>query len=334
VARRARIIVAAGVILLAAAGGGFLVVRDLSTAAYANPVLKHDAPDPSVIRADDGFFYAYTTQSDWPTLKNIPILRSSDLIEWRFAGDAFPRRPRWVTTDMWAPHIARIGGDYLLYYCARRFGSAGFAIGVARSDSPTGPFRDRGKPILHGRGFKTLDPFVYTTPAGRNYIYWGSDEAPISVQRLTDDGLDVVGRAKALIYPSDRAYEGLLEGAWLVRHGDFYYLMYSGDACCEPEPHYAVLVARSRSPLGPFVRYEGNPILAANADFYGPGHNATIRDAKGRDWMLYHAFVRGDVTATRQLMLDPIQWEDGWPVVNGGAGPSSTSDDAPALERS
>jgi arabinan endo-1,5-alpha-L-arabinosidase len=222
VGRSRRVIAPVLVAVLVAAAAGLVGIRDLATAAYTNPVLAHDAPDPSVVRAGDGFFYAYTTQSDWPTLKNIPILRSADLLTWRFVGDAFPRKPPWVTTDMWAPHIARIGNDYLLYYCARQFGSAGFAIGVARAQGPTGPFRDVGKPILRGRGFETLDPFVYTAPDGRHYIYWGSDRAPIKVQQLTDDGLGVVGEPKALLYPSDREYESLVEGAWLVDHGRFY----------------------------------------------------------------------------------------------------------------
>lgn len=71
--------------------------------------------------------------------------------------------------------------------------------------------------------------------------------------------------------------------------------------------------------------------------FHGPGHNSTIRDGAGRDWMLYHSFV-GDVWekflgdhTTRSLMLDLIEWDDGWPVVNGGEGPSKTSADAPEV---
>ena len=298
---------------------------------YSNPVVRHDAPDPSIIRADDGYFYAYTTQSDWPTLENIPVLRSKDLLHWRHVSDALPRKPRWVTTDIWAPHIVRIEGRYTLYFSARQFGSAGFAIGVATSSDPAGPFTGEPEPLLRGPGFTTIDPFVLTTPRGPSYIYWGSDGAPIRVQRLTSDGRRVVGEPRALLYPSGREYEGLLEGSWVLRRNGFYYLMYSGDACCEPEPHYAVMVARSRSPVGPFRRDADNPILAANDNFYGPGHNATIRDAGGRDWILYHAFERGEITAQRFMLIDPIDWENGWPVINHGEGPSSSQNVVPQL---
>jgi arabinan endo-1,5-alpha-L-arabinosidase len=326
--RRRKTWVAAGVALfLGGILAGFVLWSKLH-GGYTNPVLMHDAPDPSVIRGQDGFFYAYTTQSDWPTLTNIPVLKSSDLVHWRFLGDALPTLPRWATTDVWAPHIARIENRYMLYFAARQFGSAGFAIGVATSHTPAGPFRGLREPLVNGRGFVAIDPFVMTTPDDENLLYWGSDGAPIRVQPLSADGLSIRGHPKPVLYPSDREYEGLIEAPWMIHHGDFYYLMYSGDACCEPDPHYAVLVARSESPFGPFERL-GRPILEANDEFLGPGHNATIRDASGQEWIIYHAFDRNDVTAQRQLLIDPIEWVDGWPQVNDGEGPSTTSTEVP-----
>jgi arabinan endo-1,5-alpha-L-arabinosidase len=310
------------VILVATAG--WFVYRSTREESYSNPVLAHDAPDPTIIRAEDGFFYVYTTQSNWPTLKNIPVLKSPDLINWTFEGDALPTLPRWATTDVWAPHIIRIGNRYMLYFAARQFGSAGFAIGVATSDNPTGPFEGEDEPLVTGRGFVAIDPFVMTTRDGHNLLYWGSDGAPIRVQRLSDNGLSVRGRPEPVLYPSDREYESLVEAPWIVQRGDYYYLMYSGNACCEPKPHYAVLVARSRSAFGPFES-KGGPILEANDEFLGPGHNATISDASGRDWIVYHAFDRDDIASQRQLLIDPIDWVNGWPQINNGAGPSTTS---------
>lgn len=327
---RRRLFIAVLLVLALAVCGAWVLSTRTGEPAFTNPVLRHDAPDPSVIKADDGFYYAYTTQSPWPTLENVPVLRSKDLVHWKHVGDALPELPKWVTTDVWAPHVIRIGDTYNLYISARQYGSAGFAIGVATSSSPTGPFEGRPQPLLRGPRFTTIDPFVMTTK-GDNLIYWGSNSAPLRVQRLTGDGLDVVGEPKPVLYASDREYEGLLEGAWVVERDGYYYLMYSGDACCEPDPHYAVLVARSRSPFGPFRRGPENPILAANKRFLGPGHNATVRDEGGRDWIVYHAFDRDDTFGNRMLFLDPIEWRDGWPVVNGGRGPSTTSEDAPEV---
>ena len=102
------------------------VAVDGPSTGYTNPVMVNDAPDPSVIRGDDGAFYAYTTQAYHDVeFTTLPILRSTDLVTWELVGDAFAgdARPAWIMPgkgngDVWAPHIARVGGKYLLYYSA------------------------------------------------------------------------------------------------------------------------------------------------------------------------------------------------------------------------
>ncbi|HVL30486.1 MAG TPA: family 43 glycosylhydrolase, partial [Sphingomicrobium sp.] len=64
---------------------------------YANPILDADFPDPAVILADDGFYYAYATQTlrdgEWI---NIQVARSADLLHWDLLGDALPEKPAWA----------------------------------------------------------------------------------------------------------------------------------------------------------------------------------------------------------------------------------------------
>lgn len=305
---------------------------------YSNPVFRNDAPDPSVIRGDDGMFYAYTTQAYHDVeFVTLPILRSPDLVTWQLVGDAFAgdARPPWIVPgqgsgDVWAPHIARIGGRYLLYYASSSARTLTFGVGVATSDAPAGPFRDLGKPLLTGPGFTTIDPFVLQD-GDRLYLYWGSAGDPIWAQELAPDGLSLRGERTAVLQPSARPYEGLIEGPWVVMKDGVYHLMYSGDSCCGANPHYAVLDARGPTPLGPFERDPANPILAANGRFNAPGHHAVITDDAGSDWMLYHAMDREDGSGLRYLMLDPVDWVDGWPVVNDGHGPSATSGNAPTI---
>ena len=77
-------------------------------AAYTNPILDWDFPDPAIIHAPDGFYYAYATQSlrhgEWI---NIQVARSADLIDWEYLGDALPEKPDWARTtqDFWAPSV-------------------------------------------------------------------------------------------------------------------------------------------------------------------------------------------------------------------------------------
>jgi arabinan endo-1,5-alpha-L-arabinosidase len=322
-------------VVLSALGIVAYVATIGSSPAYRNPVFDNDAPDPSVIRGPDGAYYAYVTQTYvGAQFVNVPILRSTDLVEWSLVGDAFPaENPEWARRspgDMWAPHIvAWDDGTYRLYFSAGQRLVDEMAIGVARADGLQGPFTDSGGPIVTGEGFTAIDPFVVTAPDGIHYLLWGSDGSPIMAQQLSDDGLEVVGEPVELLTPSSADYEGLIEGAWITEHEDSYYLFYSGDACCGPRAHYAVMVARAAHPLGPYARNPANPILAANDAFDAPGHNATIRGPDGQDWMIYHAMVREEGSTFRFLFVDRIDWVAGWPVSNDGAGPTGCSTDAP-----
>ncbi len=230
-------------------------------ATYRNPVFMHDAPDPTILRAPDGMYYAYTTQSIYLNLLEIPILQSPDLVHWREIGTAFPKAPSWVNGgaagDMWAPHIIYWHHKYLLYYAGRRLTSSAMAIGVAVSATPRGPFRDLGHPLLTKSpgqpDYTAIDPFVLAAH-GHLYLYWGSDGQPIRVAPLSNNGMRVVGKPTALVYPVPQRgkYGGLVEGAWVLPRAGFYYLMYSVGDCCSQSANYSVFVARSRSPLGPF----------------------------------------------------------------------------------
>jgi arabinan endo-1,5-alpha-L-arabinosidase len=94
-------------------------VRGPSTAgSYQNPVLDCDFPDPAVILAADGFYYAYATQTkrggEWI---NVQVARSADLVNWEHLGDALPDKPDWAreTQDFWAPSVISDGSTYYMY---------------------------------------------------------------------------------------------------------------------------------------------------------------------------------------------------------------------------
>ncbi|SFT14984.1 glycoside hydrolase family 43 protein [Paenibacillus sp. BC26] len=330
------------IILIVLAAGAWWLDHDNEQqnghAAYANPVFDHDAPDPTVMKAEDGYYYAISTQSKYDgSVVTFPILQSADLVHWEAKGAVFPPEqiPSWATLEyMWAPHLTFYKGKYYVYYSTKvNDGDAlkGMGIGVAIADHPLGPYKDSGGPVVWGTRFEKIDPFVLDDDDGKRYLYWGSDKQPIYVQQLADNGLSVIGEAKDVIQPnvqSRKMYDILVEGPWVVKRSDYYYMFFSGDYCCVDSngkpPHYAVMVARSKSPAGPFEPNKNNPIVELNENFVAPGHNAVIQDDAGTDWLLYHAFKKADTAfASRVLMLDRIDWKDGWPVVNDGHGPSS-----------
>jgi arabinan endo-1,5-alpha-L-arabinosidase len=199
-----------------------------------------------------------------------------------------------------------------------------------------------GRPLLCGPGFVNIDPMSYDDPAtGKRLLYWGSGFEPIKVRELAPDRMSFApGSATADLVPADpkTEYRRLVEGAWIVRRGGWYYLFYSGDNCCGKGVHYAVMVARSRSATGPFQLRPGT-ILARDARWIGPGHNSVIEDSRGDSWIVYHAVDAArsrtkptDEINTRRIMLiDRIVWKDGWPLVKG---PTTGPQRRPLPERS
>lgn len=327
-----------------------------SAATYSNPVLDSDFPDPAVLKAADGFYYAYGTQGGGEgAMRNVQVARSRDLVSWQPVGDALPQKPAWAskTQDFWAPHVHQAGKLFYLYYSAKPDAaltdqSRGLCLAVATADRPEGPFRDIGRPLQCGSGFVNIDPFAYDDPAtGKRLLYWGSGFEPIKVQELGPDRISfAAGSAPVdLVQPvkseDPGEYQRLIEGAWVIRRGGYYYLFYSGDNCCGPKAHYAVLVARSRSATGQFETMAAatdapsSVILERQGIWVAPGHNAIIQDSSGNDWILYHAVDSrrprakpGDDVNTRRIMLiDPLVWEGGWPRV---AGPSTETRSGPA----
>lgn len=307
-----------------------------AVATYMNPILDADFADPTPIKAADGYYYAYATNTEINSKTvNIQVAKSDDLVNWIFVGDALPQKPSWADQDFWAPHVfydAESKTYYLYYSGESNLEEIGKCLGVATSQSPEGPFMDKGEPMLCGEDFVNIDPMSFDDPvSGKKYLYWGSGFESIKVQELADDRLSFKEESKAiaLVHPipgkSPDNYQRLVEGAWVVyRHG-YYYMFYSGDNCCGDQAHYAVMVARAEQPTGPFrtqaeVSGEGNSvILERNARWNAPGHNAIVTDEAGQDWMIYHAIDTESDNHGRVMLMDKVNYLNGWPVVEGGS---------------
>jgi arabinan endo-1,5-alpha-L-arabinosidase len=308
------------------------------------PVFDEDFPDPAVLLASDGWYYAYATQTivEQPSVHviNIQAARSKDLVGWELLGDALPVKPSWAQTTQkfWAPHVTEADGRYYLYYSAEPDSRDGLCLAVATAASPAGPFTDSGRPMSCNKGFSEIDPMAYDDPrTGKRLLYWGSGFEPLRVQELAPDRVSFMPGTQpvALLHPKKGGaptdYMTLVEGSWVIERDGTYYLFFSGNNCCEPDPHYAVMVARSSSATGPFELYgpatgrDSNVILESFGRFIAPGHNSVIRGPDGKDYLLYHAIdssrmylthrIEGDRRVRRVMMSSPLEFVDGWPVV-------------------
>ncbi len=241
-----------------------------------------------------------------------------------------------------------------MYYSAESNDeNIGKCLGVAVSNSPEGPFVDKGEPLFCGKGFVNIDPMAFDDPAtGKKLLYWGSGFEPIKVRELTRDRLNFKKDSKTVnvVYPKkDKDYNNLIEGAWVIKRNGNYYLFYSGDNCCGENAHYAVMVARGETADGPFTRYGevngtgSSVILEQKGDWLAPGHNSIIQDDNKQDWILYHAIdpgdkwlkneLEGDRKDKRVMLMDKLIWENGWPMVKNKK-PSVTPQAPPATELS
>jgi arabinan endo-1,5-alpha-L-arabinosidase len=320
----------------------------MNNAVYINPVINTDFPDPSIFRASDGWYYAYGTKHDKSiTSSNVQAARSRDLIRWEMLPDVMPSKPVWAknTLDFWAPQVIESKGTFYLYFSTSPDSNMGMAIGVATSQSPTGPFIDSGQALVSAPGFAAIDPHAFNDPiSGKHYLYWGSGHEPIKVRELAPDWIHFAPDSHAIevIATCDQTPgEKLIEGAYVIYRNGFYYLFYSGDNCWQSST-YAVMVARSKSPTGPFekmAQVENKPnsiILQYSNTWHAPGQNSVISDASGQDWLFYHAvdsknpYLPGTNTHRRPMLMDPITYENGWPQVRGNT-PSNTPQKAPSV---
>lgn len=286
---------------------------------YRNPVIDYSLPDPSVIRADDGYFYLYATED----IRNLPIHRSRNLVDWEYIGTAFTEhtRPSFEPDGgIWAPDINKIGNKYVLYYSMSVWGGEWTCgIGCATADRPEGPFTDKGKMFRSNeiQVQNSIDPF-YIEEDGKKFLFWGSFRGIFCVE-LSEDGLSVKeGSTPRQV--AGTAYEG----TYIHKKDGYYYFFASIGSCCEGlNSTYTTVVGRSENLFGPYTDKQGRSMLDNNHEvlirknnaFVGTGHNSEIvTDDAGNDWFFYHA-VSTKNPEGRVLMLDRIDWKDGWPVV-------------------
>jgi arabinan endo-1,5-alpha-L-arabinosidase len=195
-----------------------LIVENLSdrtTAGYG---------DPAVLRVDDGYILVATSND---ALDAFSILHSPDLEQWTHRGFVFPEgeAPEWAAHgrnvgDFWAPEMARVGDEYWLVYTARQRSNA-LAIGLAKSSSPFGPWRDLGHPLLSSHAVNTtglpdhagmpvlsggvIDSHIFIDANGDLYLFWKRDNNgvwPRPLARLLGERPDLI--AKLFSEPADR----------------------------------------------------------------------------------------------------------------------------------
>ncbi|HEX6891572.1 MAG TPA: glycoside hydrolase family 43 protein [Chryseolinea sp.] len=234
----------------------------------------------------------------------------------------------WAGRQLWAPDAAFANNKYYLYFPAKDKQDV-FRIGVATSNSPSGPFKAEAKPI---NGSYSIDPAVFTDEDGKSYMYFGGiwggqlqrwatgkydangsktdlqkDEDPAIGPRVARMSKDMLSFAEPVreIQILDEAGKPLLgkdhnrrffEASWMHKYNGKYYFSYStGDT------HF-IAYATGDSPTGPFT-YQGvilNPVV-------GWTNHHSIVQFKGKWYLFYHdSVLSGGKTHLRSIKVTEL----------------------------
>ena len=144
-----------------------------------NPIVQTNYTADPAPMVHNGTVYLYTSHDEDKTVRNFFTMNdwrcysTTDMVNWTDHGPILSYKTfDWSRGDAWAGQCIYRNGKFY-YYLPVNQKNGGNAIGVAVSDSPTGPFKDAlGKPLLVGYGY--IDPTVYIDDDGQAYLYWGN----------------------------------------------------------------------------------------------------------------------------------------------------------------
>ncbi|MFB6290409.1 MAG: glycoside hydrolase family 43 protein [Candidatus Bipolaricaulia bacterium] len=294
---------------------------------YSNPVLKEeksDIGDPSVIKFNDKY-YLYATSI--PNL-GYRVWQSDNLVDWHEKGLAYDSSLEnniWGMGDFWAPEVIRYRGKFFMAFSARA-PDGHLKIGLAVSEKPLGPFKNFKVPLFD-RNASFIDPYIFIADGGEPYLFYVKDcsenvingihTSQIYVQKMRNDLRGLKGDPILVAEPS-QAWETGGEYQWnegpaVIKHGDKYYLTYSANYFASKD--YSIGYLKASNLLGPWEKFEGNPILSKNnkKDIYGTGGNNFTVSPDGKElFIVYHSL--SDPTSSRVnrvVNIDRIDFQNG-----------------------
>jgi arabinan endo-1,5-alpha-L-arabinosidase len=278
--------------------------------------------DPTVVKGPSGSYIMVHTGND------VAIKTSSDRVQWRNAGSAFPGGASWTlpytggSRNLWAGDISFRNGQYWLYYSASTFGSNRSAIFMATSATgASGSWTNRGL-VIESRtsdNFNAIDPNLVVDDQGRWWLSFGSFWSGLKLIELNPStGLRLDNAIRSIAGRGG----GAIEAPYIFKRGTYYYLWISWDLCCRgASSTYRIMVGRSTSITGPYLdrtgrdlnNSGGTQVLAGHDNIRGPGHQAVLGDVDG-DVLIYHYYNASNGAAL--LGINRIGYDSaGWPFV-------------------
>jgi beta-xylosidase len=256
-----------------------------------------NVPNPFVMKVD-GIYFMFASGNLYVP---VTLLLSSSLTGWAPTNlDPLPKLPTWAQPGFtWSPDVRRVGGHYVMWFSAALASSDAASptkcIGMATASSVIGPYvsRERRPLVCQLSHQGSIDPRTFIDPAGRLWLLWKSDDnadwtptthTTIYSQRLSSNGLHLLGKPIALITANRHWERGVIEAPDMVFAGGRYWLFFSGNWFNQPS--YSIGLAQCAGPAGPCKSRSSGRWLASNAQGSGPGEETVFFDGS-RWWLLY-----------------------------------------------
>ena len=281
-------------------------VSDLGNGTYKNPVLYADYSDPDAIRVGDDFFMTASSFNEAPGL---PILHSTDMINWKLVNHALPdvfpikhfSTPK-RGDGVWAPSIRFHNNEYYIYW-----GDPDFGIYMVKTKNPFGKWED---PVLVEEGKGIIDTCPFWDEDGNAYIVhgWAGSRAGIksllTIKKMNAEGTKVLDKGKHIFDGHEN--HPTVEGPKVYKRNGYYYIFAPANGVATGWQ----LVLRSKNIYGP---YDEKIVLEqGKSTVNGPHQGAWVDTKNGEDWF-YH-FQDAD-TYGRIVHLQPMKWINDWPFI-------------------
>lgn len=270
---------------------------DLGNGYYKNPILKADFSDPDVIRVGDEFFMVC---SDFHYM-GMQVLYSKDLVNWKIINQIYRKLkidPKYDNMEAygegsWAPSIRYHDGLFYVYFCTPNEG-----LYVSITDDPWGKWSPVYE-VIRVSGWE--DPCPFWDDDGNAYLGHSTVGAgPIIIHKMSSDGRKILDDG-VIVYVGKVA-----EGTKIYKRNGYYYLIIPEGGV---EKGWQTAL-RSRSIYGP---YEKRIVLKqGRTNINGPHQGALVDTIDGNYWFI-HFQSMGPLG--RVLHLQPVKWEDDWPIM-------------------
>lgn len=263
-----------------------------------NPIVQTwFTSDPAPMVSGDRF-YIFTghdeDDADFFWMYEWRVYSSDDMVNWTDHGSPLDLTDfAWADDRAWAAQTVERNGKFYWYICAHSTLTGGMAIGVAVSNSPTGPYKDAlGKPLYDDGKWDNIDPSVYIDDDGQAYICWGNPT--IHMARLNDDMVSLkdepvvieqtvesFGAPMARDCKEGEKYKDCYtEGPWLSKRGGKYQLLYAAGGIPEH-----ISYSEADSPFGPW-KYKGEIMPLQDTESFT--NHCGVADFKGHSYFAYH----------------------------------------------